>query len=362
MEIQPALDLFNAQTPEEVQFCIDRGDNVNEYYSQIPEDLGRAYDGESMVNNFKKPINIASKNNNLAVFRVLVQNGADYGYDDIAHTHPLYDAVTNGSYNILLEYIQNLGFDVNDPILPNISCLDVACSHDNIDIVDLLLSYRASREGLDDDRPPLMSAIYHDNHTIVYKLLFEFLDDERVLPATLNRKNSHGTPIFFGCKSSTMLDILYSAGLEINMQNDNNQTLLHEVCTYNNKNIELLLKCLQYSADPNLPDYIGNTPFHNLMANNYYTPNILLDIQAIKYLVEYGGNINVLNKNGDTPLYLYFESHRFTQFTDNNIILIQTLIDLGASVDITNKKGFNFRRFVIQNTPFIPNLARLRLP
>lgn len=341
---RPVLNLFNAQTADDVRFCVQRGDDINEYFTQNEINWGQnpADLFHHFRYNWKKPIDVASTDGNLEVFRALVENGAYYGFDENRHIHPLYYAISYGNSNILNEYIHYLNFDVNSPIMFENSCLDIACKRDHIDIIDILLYNGANREGLSLSAPPLMSAIRRSNDIIVIKLLEEFLDIEGSVPAVVNRKVLNGQPIFMKCSSEKILDILYVHGLDINMTDDYDETFLHEVCEHFKHNIGLLKKCLKYGADPTIKNEYGDTPLHNLMRhlyNNYNTINI----KAIKNLIKYGADINDQNVYGDTPLHVYLEDTLYRHHNEDMLTIVTFLINLGASIDIENEEYITAR-------------------
>ena len=104
-------------------------------------------------------------------------------------------------------------------------------------------------------------------------------------------------------------------GADVNIQNEDGDTLLHYAI--NDENYEIVKLLLEHSANVNAKDYYGDTPLHN--TNNY---------EIAKLLIEYGANVNAKNEFGSTPL------HDVSDYNTTKL-----LIDNGADMNVKNKYG-----------------------
>ena len=97
---RPKINLFNAQTRADVIYCLQRGDNINEYHTEYGVGgITRALSG--LMYDLMKPIDIACKQNKLEVFDTLLENGANIMFDYRSQYHPIYYAIENGNYYIV---------------------------------------------------------------------------------------------------------------------------------------------------------------------------------------------------------------------------------------------------------------------
>ena len=117
---------------------------------------------------------------------------------------------------------------------------------------------------------------------------------------------NHDAPLYWvTCKNTPesflMAHFLIEAGANINSQNYNKRTPLHNAVTKGYMNIVCLL--IQHGAHVNQADQQGNTPLHLAAYCEHF------DIAQL--LLEHNASIKCKNKNGDTPLrYAIQKNHK----------------------------------------------------
>ncbi len=141
---------------------------------------------------------------------------------------------------------------------------------------------------------------------------------------------------------------LIAKGADINFKNDSEQNLLHYAVINHRKEIVELL--LSYNLDPNIKDYLGNTPLH-LIADlnertccadnisrlfvsnkpNFHSYNRSIISEIIKLLIDNGGIVDIKDNGGETPLHLAARV--------NNQDVAKSLLELGANVNAKDKGG-----------------------
>lgn len=178
---------------------------------------------------------------------------------------------------------------------------------------------------------------------------------ESLLAYSLKNKNLRG------------FDILVDAGANIEMKNENYQSILMQAC-YNSLPDNIITHVIEKGADVNACDNTGMTPFiyaclhlsysvvktaiyHNANVNSYdMYMNTALIYACRRYritgadwlmddswyhvvvaLVEQGSNVNAANCLGKTPLHIAVE--------EQNEKLVKLLLEKGASTNVVDKKG-----------------------
>jgi len=119
-------------------------------------------------------------------------------------------------------------------------------------------------------------------NTVLHKACSEPILDERILIALLrfpgidvHLQNLDGnTPLHLLCEKFSMptvvdhLNVFFSLGAEINVQNEFGESLLHKACLNNSVRLLLTKALLQRKADPNLTTQMGETPLHYAVRMN----------------------------------------------------------------------------------------------
>lgn len=163
----------------------------------------------------------------------------------------------------------------------------------------------------------LMSAIESENLIAVRSLIAHGAD----VNATVTRAGNSVKvcPTLLALRSPDILEVLISAGADINKQFSLRKTLLHFTDNY-----ETLCLLIRYGADVNAADLYGRTPLHGCL---HIKQNALA-------LIECGANIQIPDHKGWTPF------HKGCQTLD--IDLLRKFVELGHG----SKSGNIFREKV----------------
>lgn len=118
---------------------------------------------------------------------------------------------------------------------------------------------------------------------------------------------------------------VYSQHINFDYQNKNGKTALHVACKHDN---DAIIPILLYYCNPLIQDYIknnekkkrNNTPLHYAVENR--------NVNIVKLLLEYGVNPNVQNYVGLTPL------HEVEPGEGGNLEIFELLLKHGANINI----------------------------
>ncbi len=121
-----------------------------------------------------------------------------------------------------------------------------------------------------------------------------------------------------------LLEWLLRNGASVNARNLNGQTPLY-YARNNEKSAELLLR---YKADPNIPDYRGNSILHRLVENGNPRKRELLS-----FFIRHGVSLDQKNGNGETPL--------SRSFYLEDIETMKVLLENGADPNISGPRGWS---------------------
>ncbi|XP_075233758.1 uncharacterized protein LOC142331613 [Lycorma delicatula] len=125
-----------------------------------------------------------------------------------------------------------------------------------------------------------------------------------------------------------VIQILIDNGVNINIHNENNNTLLLYILKNVNNNKEHVSFVIQKGADVNICDNNGFTPIMYVILFDKHVINGKKSIKTeiMSTLIEIGAYIDAIDKDGRTSL-----CHAFQRDYDNDDILV-LLLDCGASV------------------------------
>lgn len=106
--------------------------------------------------------------------------------------------------------------------------------------------------------------------------------------------------IFQAIRLKEPLVALLGSLAEINIKNENNQSLLHEAIAW--KNAEAVGELLRRGIDVNIQDSTGRTPLHYACEHS--------DVTSARLILVKGGKLNIADENGNTPVWTaVFNSH-----------------------------------------------------
>lgn len=136
----------------------------------------------------------------------------------------------------------------------------------------------------------------------------------------INDKNEKGQTVLHKLGELIQLDdsvmsfekmrMLICANADPNIPNNDGDTVLHILCRCEN---EVSFQAIRYlllncRCNINYQNNIGDTILHSLCSNDSYFSGVLIDI-----LLDYGADPNILNNIGNSPTYVLEESERFNE-------------------------------------------------
>ena len=234
--------------------------------------------------------------NNIAVARVLLEQGANVNYRVKDHNiaTPLHGAVYASAEmtRLLLEHgADPSATDSSLGMTPLHHASDGSSEKpgDYTEIMAALIEYGADVDAVDDARgaTPLHQAVYFKEPDAVALLLEH--------GAEVNIADAYGdTPLFGAASNSGTMAVLLEAGAEVNVAGTNGYSPLHQAVVYHSGNVtNSLTLLLRYGGDIEAKDNSGQTPLHK--AARWYNP------EAAVKLLEHGADPQAVDEDGSTP-------------------------------------------------------------
>jgi len=135
----------------------------------------------------------------------------------------------------------------------------------------------------------------------------------------------------------SILQTLHDAGLNINAQGGDGDTLLHHAMT-----VQKIKWLLDKGASPNIVDDRGDTPLIKLSRMDQYWR----DISMAKALIDGGADVNIRNNQGETALHFIAGMKLFTANEESSRNAHQAIVDYiklylnhGADQNVKDKAG-----------------------
>lgn len=251
----------------------------------------------------------ACSTNNFEIIKYLVEQGADINYTgNLTNTYQ--SVIINDLNFVNFKYLVDNGADINTSF--DIDQLNVGCTN-------------------------LVNRLLYDNKIQHIKYIVEQYNF-----------NMHNIQIC-NVSSKTKLKIIkYSVehGADINFQDNNGNTILHNLCNYSNKNIFKIIKyVIELGINVNVQDKFGNTALH-------YATKVRNNLNIIKYLIEHGADIYI-NNYGYFSIYTY---GRYQNINNDNTCFTESLIIKNNTEVIKYLNSFyNFNLQEFLNHPHIQN-------
>jgi ankyrin repeat protein len=290
----------------------------------------------------KKLLSIAVQARNADVVRVLVQNMASL---KLAETPPklsfLRTAVSNQDADIVkvlvnskIKRMLDLGSSLHQAVeLANTAIcnhlvngganihapnknkhdqtpLHVACADGHVEIVQLLVSWRARTSARDkQQKTPLHVAAEAGRHKVVEFLLHYSMFSE-------DTDDDGRTPLFLACAMGVIdtARMLWSAGSNIFHRDRKNRTALHAAANHGADSVVLFL--VSAGCQVNARDSSNNTALHEAAFQGYK--------DTVSTLIHSGASVNTKNEKKESPL------HRACESTNAPEAVVQVLLNGGA--------------------------------
>lgn len=209
--------------------------------------------------------------------------------------------------------------------------LHYAIIYKNIECLKILLEEGSNVNIIDIDNN-------NSIHLAVYSKVYEICDIICKTDIIINAKNSVGeNALHIACNLGLIeiVKLLLNNGIYIDTQDDDYEfSALHYSVNLNNIPItKLLVKNL---ANPNLQDFLGNTPLHYaIIEENYEIFNYLLTSEYTKNI-----NVNIYNYENKLPIHIALEK--------NMVDFVKILIP-GSNLNFQDMEGFSAIHYLFLN-------------
>jgi ankyrin repeat protein len=157
----------------------------------------------------------------------------------------------------------------------------------------------------------LIEAVRKNQYELVQKLIKKGAD----VGAQDNVKNE--LPFHYACKKGNinLINLAINQGIDVNIKNDIERTLLHVACIKGY--IDIVSTLLKEGANMEAKDIEGWTPLYDACENGHH--------EIVKLLIERGAKIELENNEGVRPLHLACKG--------GNLDIVNLLIERGANLD-----------------------------
>ena len=240
---------------------------------------------------------------------------------------------------LLMEY----GADVDAKDEGHATPLHYAAEHQRLDIAQMLLDHGATIDAKNDrGQTPLHTSLKHANpnersssYLDVVRLLLDrgadanARDRDNATPvhlassgpglraapllldggANLSVKDNRGrTPLhrlmtnysYFGEEFHGFVRLFLKHGVDVNAEDQDHTNALYWAIYH--RKLEVVPMLLNYGANPNSENNLGETPLHLLLHDNYFSEE--RHLSTVQRLLEHGANPNAQDNEGITPLQL----------------------------------------------------------
>jgi ankyrin repeat protein len=297
--------------------CIKRNHNTNVVIKLLLDhnDDFNAEMAEYILTN--EPIRYSALMNDLKLFKLLLESGADINAGDAFGWQPIHTVAGNLSF---LGFLLNYGVDVNAAtLIEGRQAIHIAAGK-NLKCLKLLLKHGAD---LNSKTTPGLTPIHFAAKYGHLDILKFIIDSGCEMNVSTNDQNeaSHMATMF---GKSDCLSYLIDLGCNLKVQNSDGDQIVHLACFPGTVNC---MKILFYrGADIYSYNQDGFQPLH--CAALYRSVNVL------KFLLDIGVDPKSLTCGNDQAIHLAFGP-------DNNLDCLKLLIDYGADVNAVGSNGMS---------------------
>ncbi|CEL02078.1 hypothetical protein ASPCAL01653 [Aspergillus calidoustus] len=286
-----------------------------------------------------------------ALMQYLVDLGGDVNTPDLSGNTPLLVACREAAIHSfgVIKILVEAGADINTPNITGLTPLSAVMwwkgGKSVFDLVKVLLDHGARVDIQDGDgRGPLHLKEQYGADWVNGESVALLLDRG----ADINRKDNRGwTPLHCALEPYILPDIattLISRGADVNACDNLGNTPLHLVCRLPYRERQrgrgVFLYLLEAGADPNQPNNQGDYPLHvALELEDPYIDRVLT-------LLKHGADPNAVGSRGLAPLNFVAEQHHMD--CSDEICLVATLLDHGAAVDRRGTAGGTPLFYILQ--------------
>lgn len=223
----------------------------------------------------------AARKGDLALCIESIRDGADVSFQSCGLS-PLFYAAFYG-HDMIIDYLVNCGANVNEKNLTGVTPLAKAVESgrpDALSTVKTLISHRADTNIADDNgNTPLIKAVKLGRADMVKCLLASTSTE-------VNKQNNEKNTALHEAAfkgSKELVDLLIAAHADVRKQNSQGKTPLHRAVSGNHLGVAQSL--LDNGANINVQDTLGYSPGH-------YAAFFGL-LESTKFLVEHGANMDL---------------------------------------------------------------------
>ena len=173
----------------------------------------------------------------------------------------------------------------------NLTALDIACSINNKQIIQLLFNYLSLSSSIFKEyfqKPQNFFFHYAAKNNNIYPILFFYEKLQKIFPEKkiFDLPNEYNiTPLHYACynKSLDVIDVLLILGANVNAIDNEGKSVLFYAVKCNNSS--LIKKLLMNGADKNIKDLNGQKPFDEAKKNKFYgVMNVLKEKSFFKQI------------------------------------------------------------------------------
>ncbi|XP_062605992.1 uncharacterized protein LOC134267803 [Saccostrea cucullata] len=305
-------------------------------------------------NDGETPIFLACRYGFIDIIDHLLNNGAEIDLQDSQGLTPLHKSISEGNIGIVQCLIEK-GCDINIASKRGDTPLTLISSDGQFDILNMFIERGMNKQEL---QVGMQKACEKGYKSIISTFLENGVE--------INSQNTQGlTPLHNSCvhDNSELVDYLFSKGAVANITSDNKQTHLHFAAKYLSE--KCLSVLLEHKADINAVDDKGRTALHHALrapdSCGYFTrkvdEEILRKIKRITdVLIENNIDLNAADIYGCSSLHkacsrnlpvidktLIQNEHGSSPLhlacVIGNLEIVTTLVTHGANVNIPDKTG-----------------------